>query len=161
MLNSGLIVQSISWIPAVITAKVIIETRHSTALMTHLTHPRPVQWSSVFSVFSSALDLPMVPYSEWLYRLEQRNSELVGSSAEAEAAAYTEIPALKLMDFFIGATRGDEGSKNVEAISLRLLSLDEAKKASITMRDENLQQVGQKDVHKWLDYWSSTDFLRR
>lgn len=143
------------------TAKVIAETRHSTALVTHLTHPRPVQWSSVFSAFSSSLDLPIVPYSEWLHRLEKRTSELVGSSAEVEAAAYSEIPALKLMDFFIGAAGGNKDAKHVVAVGLQLLSLDEAKKASLTMRDENLQQVGQKDVQKWLEYWSSTSFLRR
>ena len=152
--------QSVSWISAATTARVIAETRHSTALVTHLTHPRPVLWSSIFSAFSGALDLPVVPYAEWLRRLEERSLSIVGASADAEVAAHRGVPALKLMDFFISAGAGTEGVKNVEAMGMALLSLDEAKKASATMRDENLIQVGQKDVEQWLNYWRGTGFLR-
>ncbi|KAF7979277.1 hypothetical protein HWV62_42970 [Athelia sp. TMB] len=150
---------SVSWISADTTARVIAETRHSTALVTHLTHPRPVLWSSIFSAFSSALNLPVVPYAEWLRRLEERSLSVAGASADTEIAAHHEVPALKLMDFFISAGAGTEGVKNVEAMGLALLSLDEAKKASATMRDEKLPQVGQKDVEQWLDYWWGTGFL--
>ncbi|KAF7984474.1 hypothetical protein HWV62_14586 [Athelia sp. TMB] len=150
---------SVSWISAATTARVIAETRHSTALVTHLTHPRPVLWSSIFSAFSSALDLPVVPYAEWLRRLEECSSSIVGASADAEIAAHREVPALKLMDFFISAGASTEGVKNVEAMGLALLSLDEAKKASATMRDGKLPQVCQEDVEQWLDYWWGTGFL--
>lgn len=151
--------KAISWVPSAVTAKVIAEMRQSSALVVHLNHPRPVLWSSLFESFSSTLGIPLVSYAEWLSRLEKEAQAISGLSAEAEAAAIQSNPALRLISFYRRASMN--GGSSMEAMGTQILSLEDAKKASVTMRDENLKQLGSENVKRWLAYWRSTGFLSK
>jgi hypothetical protein len=151
------LLKPITWIPSAIAAKALVEMRRSSAQIVHLAHPRPVSWSAVFETLSITLDIPLVSYTEWLARLEKSGQALATASVEAEAKAIGNNPALLLIDFFRGASMDVDPSK--EAMGQCILSLDQAKKASRTLRDENLRQLGVEDVNQWLGYWKSAGSL--
>jgi hypothetical protein len=89
--------------------------------------------------------------------LEKSREAIANGSVEVEAEAIRSNPALRLIDFFRGASMGVDLDK--EAMGLPRLSLDQAKKASQTLRDENLSQIGVEDVNQWLRYWKSIGLL--
>lgn len=147
----------ITWIPSAIAAKVVAEMRISAPQVVHLTHPRPVLWSTIFKVFSSALNIQLVSYAEWLARLEISASVNSSSSAELEADTIRSNPALRLINFFRGVSMDLDSSR--EALGIPMLSLDEAKKVSSTLQGGNLRELGTEDVLRWLGYWRSSSFL--
>jgi hypothetical protein len=67
----------------------------------------------------------------------------VTASAEVEANAIQDNPALWLIDFFRGLSTEVDLSKG----TIRLL-IDQAKTASQTLRDENSRQLGVSDVNQ-------------
>jgi thioester reductase-like protein len=146
--------QKISWIPLTSAAKAIVEMRFSSAQFVHLVHPRPVPWSTVFGAFCSLLAIPLVPYSKWLSRLEGSSQAITTASAKAPTEALKNNPALRLIEFFRSDVMGLASAKGIP-----LLSLDEAQKASETLRGDKLAQLGIEDVKRWIDYWRSTEFI--
>lgn len=44
--------------------------RNTDVLVADLVHPTPISWNTVFKRFSELLDVPLVPYAEWLQKLE-------------------------------------------------------------------------------------------
>jgi len=142
----------VEWIPSAIAVKAVAEMRCSSAQIVHLAHPRPVLWSTLFEAFSEILNIPLVPFAEWLARLEKSREALATASTEEEAKAIRNNPALQLILFF-----RDVFSK--EAMGLPSLSLDEAKKASETLRNENFCPLSVADVELWVSYWRRTGSL--
>ncbi|KAJ6466075.1 hypothetical protein C8R47DRAFT_946332, partial [Mycena vitilis] len=55
----------------------------------HLVHPRPTTWGAVMAQIASIMNVPLVPYREWLARLK--------GTAEFASQGTT---ALKLLDMF-------------------------------------------------------------
>jgi hypothetical protein len=139
----------VAWIPSAIAAKAVTEMRRSSARIVHVAHPRPISWSTLFEAFSDSLNIPLVPFAEWLARLEKSREVLATASAEEEAQAIRNNPALRLIEFF-------RSISSHEATSLPNLSLNEAKKASETLRDENLSPLSVADVKMWVSYWNGT-----
>jgi hypothetical protein len=131
--------------------------RRSSTRIAHLAHPRPVPWSNIFEAFSTALNIPLVPYSEWLARLEKSAEDLATVSAEIEAEAIRHSPALRLIDFFREASV--DFGPSTGARGMPSLSLERAKKASQTFGDLNLRQLSSEDVNHWLWYWKSVGFM--
>jgi hypothetical protein len=86
--------------------------------------------------------------------LEKSRKAFVTANAEVEANAIRDNPALRLIDFF----RGLSTEADIRKETIRL-SLDQAKKASQTLRDENLRQLGVSDVNQWDGYWKSIGSL--
>jgi hypothetical protein len=142
----------VEWVPSVAAAKAVTEMRCSSAQIVHLAHPRPVLWSTLFEAFSDTLNIRLVPFSEWLARLERSREALTTASAEEEAKAIRNNPALQLIHFF-------RAVYSKEATGLPSLSLDEAKKASETLRDDNLCPLSVVDVELWVSYWRRTGSL--
>ena len=130
--------------------------RRSSAQVVHLAHPRPVLWSTIFEAFSTILNIPLVPYTEWVARLEKSGEVLATASAEEEATAIRNNPALRLIEFFRGISMDVDPSKEM---GLPSLSLDEAKNASKTLRDEKLCPLSVADVKQWISYWRGTGSL--
>lgn len=88
----------------------------------HIYHPRPTPWTQVMEGISEALTtvtggkrLPLVPFSEWLVKLQACSQEDM-----------TRIPALKLLSSFRPFGPGDEsvralgqGAETREALGFR------------------------------------------
>lgn len=107
----------------------------------------------MFNSFSQALNIPLVPYAEWLKRLEHS----AAVSDNDSPARLQNNPALAILDFYQSSSIDREEGR--EAMGLPMLSLDLAKKASPVLRSESLSQLGPSDVHSWLGYWRSVGFL--
>ncbi|KIM81777.1 hypothetical protein PILCRDRAFT_8450 [Piloderma croceum F 1598] len=146
--------QKISWIPLAIAAKAITEMRLSSAHFIHLTHPHPVLWSDIFGALCGLLAIPIVPYSVWLSRLEASGKATATTSAKAPIDAFQKNPALHLIEFFRCDVMGLASARGIPPVSL-----DEAQKASETLRGDKLVQLGIGDVKRWVDYWRSTGFI--
>lgn len=111
-------------------------------------HPRPATWSDVFVPLSKILDVPLVPYTEWLSCLQK----LVDDHPESEVELMRQVPALKLLDFYRGSIHQFD-KPGTEAMGLPLLSTTNAVKNSTTLADIDLPAIGAEDARKWLDYW--------
>ncbi|KAF8573785.1 hypothetical protein K439DRAFT_1642677 [Ramaria rubella] len=75
--------------PFVVAA--LIELRHTSSQFAHGVHARPVPWMSVIQHVAGTLHVPVIPYEEWLSRLE--------ASPETRDALHRNS-ALHLIDFY-------------------------------------------------------------
>lgn len=98
---------------------------------------------------AKSLGVPVVPYAEWLAKLEK--------TLAAEAAR--ENPALRLIGFYRAAGRGDNPDR--EAFSNARLEKKQAVKASETLGDPSLPVLGKADTDRWLGYWRRIGVLKR
>lgn len=91
---------------------------------------------------SKDLDVPLVPYIEWVRALEQ-------SSSGDEHMQRN--PALRLLDFFLsGAGRiGPEW----EPVGVARLSMDKAEAVSETLMKGRMPCLGEENVKRWMGYW--------
>ncbi|TFY82997.1 hypothetical protein EWM64_g1012 [Hericium alpestre] len=145
----------ISWIQGDLAAAAVVDMRDSPFNIVHLVHPRPVSWSNVFRHFSSALDLPLVPYTDWLARLD-KSAE--GVSPLTDTNDFKSNPALRLLDWFHSAWN-DHGTGASEALGFPKLQTINAIKSSPMLADEHVARIGEKDVFQWVDYWKAVGFI--
>ncbi|KAJ6472708.1 hypothetical protein C8R47DRAFT_1295530, partial [Mycena vitilis] len=136
--------RNISWIPVHTAAAAIVDFLDAPeAKLLHLIHPNPVPWLNIASVIANDLGVPLVPYADWLTRLEN--------------AAKTEKPfrAPRLLGFFQSADRHTSEEHN--AFGFPKLEMSNALKASKTLRSATSPTywLGEEDVKKWMGYWRS------
>lgn len=146
----------ISWVPLDLASRVIIDLRDSTSSIVHLVHPKPVPWTDFAETILSELHVPLVPYSEWLRRLEER-----ALSPDNDSGAEESPPAAKILSFFRQAASGMEESQDgKEAMGLATLDISRAMSESVTMRDDGeMRKIGVEEVKLWLENWSSRGYL--
>ncbi|KAG6837399.1 putative NRPS-like protein biosynthetic cluster [Arthromyces matolae] len=135
----------ISWVPIDKAATSMVEMRKSPKMFLHLCHPRPVSWSTVFTLISRILKIPLVGYSTWLEALEDIESRANGG----RDLGCEQPPALRLLDFFQSAGRA-VSSEKTEAFGFPRLSMEVA--LSVTSAID-LPPLGEEDVTLWLKYW--------
>lgn len=90
-------------------------------------------------------DVPLVPWAEWLGRLEK----LKPSTLKNENAA------LRLLGFYKAARADDY--RDAGGISRYDLSI--AMSETAVLDPEKLNDIGPDDVQKWLDFWRSIDCI--
>lgn len=82
--------QTVSWVPVDAAASVLLEMVNSTEQVLHLTSPRPVSWSTLFTSVTEQLGVPLIPASEWLAKLGQSAQEAsTGTSVSAGTTPHT------------------------------------------------------------------------
>ena len=118
--------------------------RNSTARTLHLVHPRPIAWKAIIAPIAEDLDVPLVPYSQWLASLEKWAAE--GSTDEVDAMRAN--PALRLLDFF----RAQSGSDGVAR-----LSTAKAEQASEELA--KMSELTREDAKRWVAAWRASGFL--
>lgn len=132
----------------------IVDLRDSSSSIVHLVHPKPVPWTDFAETVSSELCVPLVPYSEWLRRLEER-------ALSNDSGAEESLPGAKILSFFRQAASGMEESEDgKEAMGLAALDISRAMSESVTMRDDGeMRKIGVGEVKLWLENWSSRGHL--
>ena len=109
---------------------------------------------TIVTPVSEALRLPLVPYSQWVSKLES------GESGESTSGKTERNPALHLQEFFRsfasssadGVGDGmDSSSVSGEAMGSRQLCLQEAFKLSPSLR--NCEPLSFDEAKKWLVSW--------
>jgi hypothetical protein len=143
--------QNVSWIPIDTAAQFVVDARSTSNSFLHLLHPRPVSWNVIANAISSALDVSLVPYHEWLARLEANAFE----NQEDEMSVRDRLPALKLLPFF----RSVKWSQGMEAMGLPQIDMARALEASDVLDAKCLAQISQEHVRGWLDGWKQRGFL--
>ncbi|KDQ07664.1 hypothetical protein BOTBODRAFT_139808 [Botryobasidium botryosum FD-172 SS1] len=146
----------VSWLPLPVAAIALVEMRNSPYGVIHLCHPRPVSWSSIFTHIASSLGAEMVPFADWLRRLE-------GSLESADKIQVEEAnrnPALMFLDTFQQCISvADSGISFRDAIGFPMLETTRAVEVAHSLRAENLNQLRAEDVEQWLAYWRRSGFL--
>ncbi|KAK7677662.1 hypothetical protein QCA50_019353 [Cerrena zonata] len=143
--------KTISWIPTNVAAKSILEMQDPSLRYLHLVHPRPVPWDTVITTLEKELQLPLVPYDQWLASLERVKAD-PGSQDENELL--DRYPALKVLDFF--ADGGKENGSS-EAMGMPNLNTEGAQRCSTTLR--NALSLSEGDVLAWIAYWRKCKFV--
>ncbi|KAF8581951.1 hypothetical protein K439DRAFT_1662052 [Ramaria rubella] len=146
--NAGLV----SFLPLHVAASALIELRHTSSQFVHLVHPRPVPWTTVIQHVADALHVPVIPYDEWLRRLE--------ASPRTNDALHRN-PALHLIDFYrVSSTPKDAARvESREAMGLAMYETKISAREAPSLAPAHLPQLGKSDVNQWIGYWRSKSAL--
>ncbi|KAH7912698.1 hypothetical protein BJ138DRAFT_1083028 [Hygrophoropsis aurantiaca] len=148
----------VSWIPLHVAAKALVELASAPDTpsnhIVHIVHPRPVAWSVLASTLSSEFSVPLVPYHEWLSKLEACNSE--DTNTDIQSTLLERCRALRLLSFFKNIARD---TSRGEAMGFQELDVTQARAFSSTMADPFLPQLGRDDVLSWIRYWRRSGLL--
>ncbi|EJT96901.1 acetyl-CoA synthetase-like protein, partial [Dacryopinax primogenitus] len=136
---------TVDWLPTDKGASAIIDSLYTPCSSDkskyfNLVHPKPTSWTSVFECMSKELSIPLIPFGDWVSKVEQATSDGTPGAVER-------IPAIKILDFL----RRAAGSSGEVQERTRFETAD-AVRVSTTLRD--LEQLGEADVRKWLGYWN-------
>jgi hypothetical protein len=124
----------------------------SPPLVLNLAHPHPVSWSSIIKPIAHALDVPLVPYDEWLGTLE----ESLNDTSKSQAMLMHDNPALRLLSFFQGAKQATQQGDvdphiGREAMNIPRMALTQMLKIAPSLND--VKPLDAKHVERWLAYW--------
>lgn len=117
----------------------------------NLEHPAPYSWSTVFQAFSRELNVPLVPWTQWLNKLEEANA--------SDPKNKLRNPAALLIPFFrngkVEANPKMEAPGNTPFMTMEkaLASSDNLKRALV----EPIDIEG--DVRKWVGHWKAAGLL--
>ncbi|KIY47770.1 hypothetical protein FISHEDRAFT_44661, partial [Fistulina hepatica ATCC 64428] len=135
---------TVSWTPIDVAAHAIVDIACADTVpppIVHLAHPHPVPWHLLAQKMGAILDIPVLPFAQWLNCVE--------SSYHPDA--FDEIPVLKAIDMFRGAAP-DIASDHLEAFGLARMDLTNLISLSPTMSNQCLRRLQENDVEKWLRY---------
>jgi hypothetical protein len=120
----------------------------------HLVHPKPTPWSQLAAVLWSELSVPLVPYHEWLSKLEHT---AISQGGNAHTAPDT-LAASRLINFYRSIALKMDGTENpLEAFGFPCLSTEHAVNTSSTL--VKLEPLSDGDVKAWLAYWRGIGFI--
>jgi hypothetical protein len=131
-----------NWLSVDVAAASMAEMLDSPPGVYHLIHPSPVVWTTLLREAARLMDVPLVPYNQWLASLEK----------QASSKASQSNPALRLLDFF-------RYKKNTDNFLEPELSCAKALQESLTLRATVANPLGDRDVGKWMTYWRSIGFI--
>ena len=127
--------------------------RDSPESFLHLVHPRPVPWHTLIAPIATALHCPLVPYDEWLAKLEA--SVNAGSANEIDTMASN--PALRILSFFQGEIIGKTASPDREPMGL--VKLSTAKSTQTSKALASLPALDAERALSWVAGWKKAGFL--
>ncbi|RPD63441.1 hypothetical protein L227DRAFT_599105 [Lentinus tigrinus ALCF2SS1-6] len=110
----------------------------------HLVSPKPVPWNSVFIPIAERLGVPVVPYAEWLARLEK--SAVVASECPGVAQHDS---AHNLISFFKHEGMGGASIP---------LNLEKALRCSKALAD--VQPIGREDALRYVEFWENVGYVK-
>ncbi|KAF9812923.1 hypothetical protein IEO21_05878 [Rhodonia placenta] len=153
--------RGVAWVPLDVAAQAIVDFMDTPLhiKVVHLNHPRPVPWHSLGVHVAQAFSVPLVPYHEWLAKLEQAAQDV--SQAEREGSptrkALQNLHGIQLLPFY----RGLAAKFNVGRLSVGMFQLDvsQAVAASPTLSAPSVSQLGAEHVKNWLAYWRKVGLL--
>lgn len=146
-----------------VIAQTIVDMRNELVLAANLAHSRPVPCHDLFQLFSQELSLPIVPYADWVSKLEQATAAVSRLNNSAKITEFAEqVPASTLLEFFKAALKSEmaviaSGKEGLEAMGFPMLVTENAKNASESFK--NAPTLGLEDVKAWLGYWKSVGFV--
>ena len=119
----------------------------------HVVHPRGVPFNTLIGSAASWLNVPLVPFPEWLSMLTEEHKSQSHSDASLERMQANN-PALRLFSFYDSARTGPEW----EPLGAARLDVSRAVRVSKVLA-EGAKPLGEENVRKWLAAWRSSGFL--
>ncbi|KAH7886572.1 acetyl-CoA synthetase-like protein [Phlebopus sp. FC_14] len=151
-----------NWLPVDVAAKALCDFRRAVHCTLHLVHPRPVQIESIMQTLSTELHLPVMPFSEWMVRLEKSAS---GGQGGITDLGLQDIPALKILPFLrevrskLDRYHEDIQEGRRDNMGFPILDMDKALCSSPGLRDTETS-IADANVLSWVQYWRRIGFLR-
>jgi hypothetical protein len=119
----------------------------------HIVHPRGVPFNTLIASAASSLNVPLVPYPEWLSRLTEAHNSQSFSAPELERAQEAN-PALALFSFFRSARVGPYWEP------LGVARLDTARAVRVSnILAKDAKPLGEENVRKWMSAWRASGFI--
>ncbi|KAH9841056.1 uncharacterized protein C8Q71DRAFT_436612 [Rhodofomes roseus] len=149
--------KAVSWVPLATAASALAGLVHAAYKkdVIHLIHPRPVTWSSLAAVIADELDVSLVPFAEWLSRLEAlHDAPPRRPDARTEVELLRTVRALRVLPWYQGLQTSRSGT---EALGFPALSVARAKELSPVLAEA--ASLSSEDVRKWLAFWRETQSL--
>ncbi|KZT01088.1 NAD(P)-binding protein [Laetiporus sulphureus 93-53] len=148
--------RDVLWVPFEIAAAALLDFRKASneTHVVHLVHPQPVIWHSLAAVISSELSVPLVPFAEWLAKLEH-----AARSGSTDNMPQQITRAAQLIPFL----RSLLEAKLTTRLALSWPEVEEkrALEASSTLADPALRRLGADDVKRWIAYWERCGAMSR
>ena len=120
--------------------------RNSPHSVLHLIHPKPVPWNSLIRPIAEELQVPLVPYQEWLNALQAEIHDTL------EIDQLRQNPALRLVEFYKHAPV----NKDREPLGIARLSFEKALEVAPAL---NMSQLGVEHARRWVAAWRASGFL--
>ena len=133
-------IQNADWVPLEVAGSAIAEIRNTSSSIVHITHPKPVSWRYVFCRVSQTLGVPVVPFHDWLGRLEP----LAATSKDKETLAVALLDNYRTVNS--SATKIFPRTSNENAL-----------RESPTLAAA--RPLAEKDIDSWLSYWKSASLV--
>ncbi|KIY67026.1 acetyl-CoA synthetase-like protein [Cylindrobasidium torrendii FP15055 ss-10] len=125
---------SLSWMPVNRAASVLVELLFSSRFreVYHLENPARQSWRDTLDALSSILELPMVPFDDWMVRVRES-----GSTPASKIAGFLEGDFMKL------------------ATGSVVLGTDEARADSATL--ETSSRLDKSHIEEYVAHWNKVD----
>lgn len=107
----------VPWIPAYEAASILCSMRHSDEPVLHLENPNPIRWNEMFQMFAKELDVPLIPFDNWLSLLRHYSADTRIPKTEQmkRNPAVNLIPYLSGMDLTTYISQGHAGLDTTKA----------------------------------------------
>lgn len=141
---------TISWMPVDMAAAAMVDFLDCRDTVLHLRHPKPIPWSDMANPLARIIDARVVPYAEWLARLEHEWK----AQGIRQISPFLE-PAIRLMDVYRSTCPDDHPARPITESNglFPMLSIDKALRASPTLQDPDLPPIQESDIAAWIRYW--------
>ncbi|CAL1709603.1 unnamed protein product [Somion occarium] len=149
----------VSWIPMDSIARAIVDFALAPSALPevlNIVNPNSVPWNNVFGSVADVLSgtgkpLPLVPFAEWLAKIE-------AASPNATTKDFEQIPAIKLLSFLRSLSHSHVDAL-AEAGGNPSCSTELSQSLSLAIKDA--PQIDRGQVELCLSYWSSRQYIIR
>jgi len=117
-------------------------------LYLHLVNPTASKWDDIFDCIAKKLDVPLIPYSQWISKLKE---------ASTTVKSVQEHSFLRLLEFYEALNQGS----GPEAGEMPLCSTEVARSVCPVLNEEELRDVKAEEIQRWIGYWSSLGLLKK
>ncbi|KAJ8517252.1 hypothetical protein ONZ45_g5549 [Pleurotus djamor] len=129
-----------SWIPASLAGRAIadlLNQESTTSPVVNLVHPKPLPVSHLMQVIGRQLRVPLIPYQEWLSRIE---------ATDLSRMELDQVPALKMMDFY-----QRHGLRDMKISDMICRELSPSLRSAAEIDDD--------EIINWVSYWRGSGLL--
>ncbi|PCH45139.1 NAD(P)-binding protein [Wolfiporia cocos MD-104 SS10] len=158
----------VDFLPFDIGAAAMLDFLHAprTIDTAHIVHPRGVSWHSIAATVASELGVPLISVEEWLRRLRALVASSSAQSHKSQTSQGVEkrhaLPRLYALQL-IPVYQNLLATLNTGRMAMGLpdVEITQTLRASPTLADPTLRDVGAEDVRAWLAYWRRVGKLER
>ncbi|KAI0749993.1 ketoacyl-synt-domain-containing protein [Daedaleopsis nitida] len=148
----------VSWLPVSVAAAILVDMANlgdTTFTIFHLRHPRPSLFSTILDELSRMLDLPMVPYEDWLSKVDLALSQ--GPNGSEDRGTLNAIASLAAL--FRSEGMGQEGYMRENGGFSVLMGIEESCRRCSTLRTTTITHPHPTEIAHWVMYWRSVGAL--